>query len=109
MTSSTKSEAVLGPAIVGTKHVLTAAKKVGVECVVGTSSISAIMPSQYWPADVFKREDCWTDVEYCKQKRGFVDICLDGIRKVIQHVKSYPYICIQFKISRSWSPKTRRL
>ncbi|GAB2234100.1 hypothetical protein Droror1_Dr00003337 [Drosera rotundifolia] len=62
-------EEVLGPAITGTKHVLTVAKEVGVERVVVTSSVSAITPSPYWPADVSKREDCWTDVEYCKQKR----------------------------------------
>ncbi|GAB2274268.1 hypothetical protein Dimus_009034 [Dionaea muscipula] len=61
-------EEVLGPAIRGTKHVLTAAKELGVRRVVVTSSISAITPSPHWPADVVKREDCWTDVEYCKQK-----------------------------------------
>lgn len=47
---------------------LTAAKEVGVKRVVVTSSISAIIPSPNWPSDVVKREDCWTDVEYCKQK-----------------------------------------
>lgn len=36
--------------------------------VVVTSSISAITPSPRWPSDVVKREDCWTDLEYCKQK-----------------------------------------
>ncbi|KAJ6345611.1 hypothetical protein OIU78_008298 [Salix suchowensis] len=25
------------------------------------------MPNPNWPADVIKNEDCWTDVEYCKQ------------------------------------------
>uniref|UniRef100_A0A6N2L502 NAD-dependent epimerase/dehydratase domain-containing protein n=1 Tax=Salix viminalis TaxID=40686 RepID=A0A6N2L502_SALVM len=39
----------------------------GVRRVVVTSSISSIMPSPNWPADVIKNEDCWTDVEYCKQ------------------------------------------
>ncbi|KAL9257343.1 Phenylacetaldehyde reductase-like protein [Drosera capensis] len=61
-------EEVLGPAVTGTKHVLTAAKEVGVKRVVVTSSISAITQSPHWPADVSKREDCWTDVDYCKQK-----------------------------------------
>lgn len=58
---------LLDPAIKGTINVLTAAKKVGVSRVVVTSSISAITPSPSWPADKVKAEDCWTDVEYCKQ------------------------------------------
>lgn len=47
---------------------LTAAKEAGVSRVVVTSSISAITPSPNWPADKVKAEDCWTDIEYCKQK-----------------------------------------
>ncbi|KAF9596696.1 hypothetical protein IFM89_012895 [Coptis chinensis] len=58
---------LLDPAIKGTKNVLNAAKECGVKRVVVTSSISAITPSPNWPADVAKREDCWTDIEYCKQ------------------------------------------
>ncbi|KAL6200402.1 hypothetical protein ACLB2K_030184 [Fragaria x ananassa] len=59
---------LLDPAIKGTLNVLTTAKEAGVRRVVITSSISAITPSPSWPADVVKREDCWTDVEYCKKK-----------------------------------------
>nr|QVG73958.1 cinnamoyl CoA reductase [Asarum sieboldii] len=59
---------VLGPAIEGTKKVLAAAKACNGKRVVVTSSISAIVPSPSWPADVVKGEDCWTDVEYCKKK-----------------------------------------
>ncbi|XP_027335878.1 cinnamoyl-CoA reductase 1 [Abrus precatorius] len=59
---------ILEPAIKGTVNVLKAAKEAGVERVVATSSISAIMPSPNWPADKIKGEDCWTDLEYCKQK-----------------------------------------
>lgn len=59
---------LLDPAIKGTNNVLTAAKELGVGRVVVTSSISAIIPSPNWPADVVKGEDCWTDTEYCKQK-----------------------------------------
>lgn len=59
---------LLDPAIKGTLNVLTAAKEVGVKRVVVTSSVSAITPSPDWPSDVVKREDCWTDVEYCKKK-----------------------------------------
>lgn len=59
---------LLDPAIKGTLNVLTAAEEAGVRRVVVTSSVSAIHPSPSWPADVVKREDCWTDVEYCKKK-----------------------------------------
>ncbi|KDP45781.1 hypothetical protein JCGZ_17388 [Jatropha curcas] len=58
---------LLDPAIKGTLNVLTAAKEKGVRRVVVTSSISAIIPSPQWPADVIKSEDCWTDIDYCKQ------------------------------------------
>lgn len=59
---------LLDPAIKGTLNVLTAAKEAGVRRVVVTSSISAIVPSPNWPGDVPKRENCWTDIEFCKQK-----------------------------------------
>ncbi|CAN0903992.1 Cinnamoyl-CoA reductase 1 [Linum grandiflorum] len=59
---------LLDPAIKGTINVLTASKEKGVKRVVVTSSISAITPSPNWPADAIKAEDCWTDIEYCKQK-----------------------------------------
>ncbi|XP_059660907.1 cinnamoyl-CoA reductase CAD2-like [Cornus florida] len=59
---------LLDPAIKGTNNVLTAAKELGVRRVVVTSSTSAISPSWYWPADVVKDENCWTDIDYCKTK-----------------------------------------
>ncbi|KAK7385570.1 hypothetical protein VNO78_31295 [Psophocarpus tetragonolobus] len=59
---------VLDPAIKGTQNVLMAAKEAGVRRVVITSSISSIHPSPNWPGDVAKTEECWTDIEYCKQK-----------------------------------------
>ncbi|XP_059660423.1 cinnamoyl-CoA reductase 1-like [Cornus florida] len=59
---------LLDPAIKGTNNVLTAAKELGVRRVVVTSSTSAITPSWYWPADVVKDENCWTDIDYCKTK-----------------------------------------
>jgi len=65
----------LDPAIKGTLNVLTAAKEVGVKRVVVTSSISSIIPSPNWPSDVVKREDCWTDVEYCKKKEVVHHLC----------------------------------
>ncbi|KAK1354474.1 hypothetical protein POM88_047730 [Heracleum sosnowskyi] len=42
---------ILGPAIGGTKYVLMAAKELGVQRVVITSSNAAIIPNQNWPAD----------------------------------------------------------
>lgn len=57
------------PAIEGTKNVLMAAEELGVQRVVITSSNAAIIPNPCWPADVVKNEDCWTEVEYCKQKK----------------------------------------
>ncbi|PWA60783.1 NAD(P)-binding Rossmann-fold superfamily protein [Artemisia annua] len=63
---------LLAPAIKGTINVLTAAKKLGVKRVVITSSVSAIAPSPTWPSDIPKSEDCWTDVEYCKQNESIV-------------------------------------
>ncbi|ESW14162.1 hypothetical protein PHAVU_008G258000 [Phaseolus vulgaris] len=59
---------LLDPAIKGTANVLTAAKEAGVRRVVVTSSVAAIIPSPTWPGDVPKREECWADVELCKQK-----------------------------------------
>ncbi|KAL2895060.1 Cinnamoyl-CoA reductase 1 [Bienertia sinuspersici] len=59
---------LLEPAIKGTKNVIMAAKEVGIQRVVVTSSISSIVPSPNWPADVPKSEDCWTDEDYCRNK-----------------------------------------
>lgn len=58
---------LLDPAIKGTLNVLTAAKELGVKRVVVTSSISSMWPCPNWPADKIRTEDCWTDIEYCKQ------------------------------------------
>jgi hypothetical protein len=57
---------LLDPAVKGTMHVLQAAQKAKVKRVVLTSSISAIIPSPNWPANVPKDENCWTDLDYCK-------------------------------------------
>ena len=59
---------LLDPAIKGTENTLRAAKEAGVQRVVVTSSISAITPSPTWPADKLKNEECWTDLDYCKEK-----------------------------------------
>lgn len=68
----------MDPAVKGTINVLKAAKAVGVRRVVVTSSISSITPSPKWPVDKVKDEECWTDVEYCKQNgvSSFIDCFL---------------------------------
>ncbi|XP_026663686.2 uncharacterized protein LOC103715595 [Phoenix dactylifera] len=58
---------LLDPAVKETLNVLRAAKEGGVKRMVVTSSIPAIIPSPSWPADMVKDENCWTDVDYCKQ------------------------------------------
>ncbi|PKA50590.1 Cinnamoyl-CoA reductase 1 [Apostasia shenzhenica] len=58
---------LLDPAVKGTLNVLQAAYDSGVRRVVLTSSISAIIPSRGWPANVVKDESCWTDLDYCRQ------------------------------------------
>ncbi|KAK1354469.1 Cinnamoyl-CoA reductase 1 [Heracleum sosnowskyi] len=60
---------IMKPAVEGTKFVLMAAKELGVRRVVITSTSAAIAPNHHWPADLVKNEDCWTDVEYCIQKK----------------------------------------
>ncbi|MQM09597.1 hypothetical protein Taro_042473 [Colocasia esculenta] len=59
---------LLDPAVKGTVNVLRAVKECRVRRVVVTSSISAIIPSPGWPADIVKDKECWTDVDYCKEK-----------------------------------------
>lgn len=78
----------MDPAIKGTLNVLTAAKQAGVKRVVLTSSISAITPSPSWPGDAVKREDCWTDIEYCKHK-GVSSYCL----LLSNAIKLFKFVC----------------
>ena len=71
---------LLDPAIKGTTNVLTAAKEAGVSRVVVTSSISSITPSPNWPPDDVKAEDCWSDMDYCKQKEVSASITMCTFR-----------------------------
>ncbi|XP_006847421.2 cinnamoyl-CoA reductase 1 [Amborella trichopoda] len=58
---------LLEPAVEGTLNALRACKAAGVKRVVVTSSNCAIVPSPNYPDDAIKNEDCWTDLDYCKQ------------------------------------------
>jgi len=58
---------LLDPAVKGTMHVLQAAQKEKVKRLVLTSSTAATVPSPNWPADVPKDENCWADLDYCKE------------------------------------------
>ncbi|KAK9159175.1 hypothetical protein Scep_005749 [Stephania cephalantha] len=58
---------LLEPAVKGTINVLKAAKECRVRRVVVTSSVSSIIPSPKWPADIAKSEECWTDLEFCNE------------------------------------------
>ncbi|MQM00972.1 hypothetical protein Taro_033723, partial [Colocasia esculenta] len=62
---------LLDPAVKGTVNVLCAAKECRVRRVVVTSSISAIIPSPGWPANIIKDEECLVDVDYCKENEAF--------------------------------------
>merc|ERR1719285_1318945 len=58
---------LLDPGIKGTLNVLEAAHKTKVKRGVLTSSVSALNPNPKWPAETPITEDCWTDLDYCKQ------------------------------------------
>ena len=86
------------PAIKGTVNVLKAAKEAGVERVVATSSVSAIIPSPQWPADKIKGEDCWTDLDYCKQKGvSAFSITLTYFSEKLSMLKVHPILANLFQ------------
>jgi len=58
---------LLDPGIKGTINVLEAAHKAKVKRVVLTSSVSAIIPNPKWPAGKPLDENCWTDLDYCRE------------------------------------------
>ncbi|KAK1354470.1 Cinnamoyl-CoA reductase 1 [Heracleum sosnowskyi] len=76
---------LLEPEIKGTKNVPMAAKELGVRRVVITSSMLAIIPSPYWPADVAKNEDCWTDVE------SLIDVVHSGASKTLAEKAAWEF------------------
>lgn len=58
---------LLDPGIKGTLNVLEAAHKAKVRRVVLTSSVSAIIPNPKWPVGKPLDENCWTDLDYCRE------------------------------------------
>ncbi|KAI5059205.1 hypothetical protein GOP47_0026035 [Adiantum capillus-veneris] len=61
---------LLDPAVQGTMNVLRASHAAGVKRVVITSSVSSMIPNRRLPPGVVVDENCWTDIEYCKEQ-GF--------------------------------------
>ncbi|KAH7351847.1 hypothetical protein KP509_19G016900 [Ceratopteris richardii] len=58
---------LIEPAVQGTTNVLKACHAARVRRIVVTSSVSAMVPNPHLPPDVAVDENCWTDIEYCKQ------------------------------------------
>ncbi|KAJ8642968.1 hypothetical protein MRB53_004716 [Persea americana] len=58
---------LLEPAVRGTLNVLKACSETGVERVVVVSSTGAVVLNPNWPPNKPMDEDCWTDIDYCKE------------------------------------------
>lgn len=58
---------LMQPAVTGTRNVLNACVRANVKKVVVVSSIGAVVVNQSWPKGQAKDEECWTDLEFCKE------------------------------------------
>lgn len=58
---------VLGPAVKGTLNILQACSANNVQKVVVVSSTAAIHFNPKWPRDRPKDEECWSDIDFCKE------------------------------------------
>ncbi|WOH12278.1 hypothetical protein DCAR_0831780 [Daucus carota subsp. sativus] len=59
------------PAVTGTRNVLQACLKAGVNKVVVVSSAAANMVNPKWPMDQDIDETSWTDIEYCRSTKNW--------------------------------------
>ncbi|KAL5199653.1 hypothetical protein ABZP36_020856 [Zizania latifolia] len=57
---------ILAPAVTGTMNVLKACSEAKVGRVVLVSSVSAVMVNPNWPEGKAMDEDCWSDIECCR-------------------------------------------
>ncbi|CAI0470978.1 unnamed protein product [Linum tenue] len=64
-------EQMLGPAVDGTKNVITAASAAKVRRVVFTSSVGAVYMDANRSTDVVMDESYWSDLEYCKDTKNW--------------------------------------
>ncbi|KAJ8642966.1 hypothetical protein MRB53_004714 [Persea americana] len=60
---------LLEPAVRGTLNVLKACSETGVERVVVVSTIGAVLMNPNWPPNKPMDEDCWTDIDYCRESK----------------------------------------
>lgn len=60
---------LLEPAVRGTLNVLKACSETGVERVVVVSSVGAVMMNPDWPPNRPMDEDCWSDIDYCRESK----------------------------------------
>ncbi|MQM21508.1 hypothetical protein Taro_054550 [Colocasia esculenta] len=79
---------LLDPAVKGTVNVLCAAKECGVRRVVVTPSISAIIPSPGWPANILKDEECdCGDGSFRQAFKALFSGDKEGRKKIIEHIE----------------------
>ncbi|RWR72279.1 cinnamoyl-CoA reductase 1-like protein [Cinnamomum micranthum f. kanehirae] len=64
---------LLEPAVRGTLNVLKACSETGVERVVVVSSTGAVTLNPNWPPNKPMDEDCWTDIDYCRKSKVWLN------------------------------------
>ncbi|XXG45462.1 hypothetical protein AAC387_Pa02g0538 [Persea americana] len=64
---------LLEPAVRGTLNVLKACSETGVERVVVVSSTGAVVLNPNWPPNKPMDEACWTDIDYCKESKVWLN------------------------------------
>ncbi|KAJ8637027.1 hypothetical protein MRB53_011294 [Persea americana] len=60
---------LLEPAVRGTLNVLKACSETGVERVIVVSSTAAVVMNPNWPPNRLMDEDCWSDIDYCRESQ----------------------------------------
>ncbi|XXG55032.1 hypothetical protein AAC387_Pa03g2768 [Persea americana] len=64
---------LLEPAVRGTLNVLKACSETGVERVIVVSSTAAVVMNPNWPLNRLMDEDCWSDIDYCRESQDSHD------------------------------------